>query len=150
MIERLTARIQIEHFELRTWEQPAYDTPEFAAQFPAGTTGELQSALSLFKNPKQFFEQGGHEKMKESLEQKYQHPVQAYAEKSEHILREYYIAAFLREIEQARTRAAAEVEEHFAGLLAALGMKMDVEDLAGRREDIEAHLSSAVAMVHPQ
>lgn len=150
MIERLTARIQIEHFELRTWEQPAYDTPEFAAQFPAGTTGELQSALSLFKNPKQFFEQGGHEKMKESLEQKYQHPVQAYAEKSEHILREYYIAAFLREIEQARARAAAEVEEHFAGLLAALGMKMDVEDLAGRREDIEAHLSSAVAMVHPQ
>ncbi|MFT9849319.1 dynamin family protein [Aneurinibacillus sp. REN35] len=150
MLERLAVRMQIEHFELRTWEQPAYDTPEFAAQFPEGTTNELRGSLSLFKNPKQFFEQGGHEKMRESLEQKYQNPVQAYIGEGEHILREYYLAAFLHEIKQARTRAETEVEEHFAGLLAALSMKMDVEDLALRRQNVEAGLSAAVALVDPK
>jgi hypothetical protein len=148
LIEKLEARMQIEHFELRAWEPSVYDTPDFAGQFPQGTTGELQSALSLFKNPKQFFEQGGQEKMKEALEEKYQVPVQAYVSEGERILREYYLSQFEKEIARVRERACAEVEEHFAGLLAALGMKMDVESLVVRKQQVTKMLSVTMETVN--
>ncbi|GEN35564.1 GTPase [Aneurinibacillus danicus] len=148
LIEKLEARMQIEHFELRAWEPSVYDTPDFADQFPQGTTGELQSALSLFKNPKQFFEQGGQEKMKEALEEKYQVPVQAYVSEGERILREYYLSQFEKEIARVRERACAEVEEHFAGLLAALGMKMDVESLVVRKQQVTKMLSVTMETVN--
>ncbi len=141
LIEKLTGRVHVEHFELRAWEQPTYDTPDFAAVFPEGTTNDLKSSLSLFKNPKQFFEQGGQEKMKESLEQKYQVPVQAYLDRSGQVLHEYYVPAFEQEVEVARQRAMTEVDEHFAGLIAALDMKIDVESLIVRKQEVEAMLS---------
>ncbi len=144
LVEKLTGRMHVEHFELRAWEQPTYDTPDFAAVFPEGTTNELKSSLSLFKNPKQFFEQGGKEKMKESLEHKYQVPVQAYVAGSEQILRTYYVSAFEQEIEAARQRATAEVEEHFAGLIAALDMKIDVESLIVRKQEVEEMLNATM------
>jgi small GTP-binding protein len=148
LIDKLNNRIQIEHFELRAWEQATYNTPEFAGHFPEGTTEDLKSSLTLFKNPKQFFEQGGQEKMKGSLEQKYQIPVQAYITESEQILRGYYLSAFEREIAAAREKATAEVEEHFAGLLAALEMKIDIDSLKARRNEVAKELDDTMKEIN--
>ena len=143
--DRLTKRMDIEHFTLRAWEQPSYDTPAFAGQLPEGMTGELAGALSLFKNPKQFFEQGGQDKMKDTLEQRYQIPVQAYVDGAAHVLQTYYVPGFREQIDQLAERAAQEVEEHFAGLIAVLSTDIDVESLAALRQAIAGRIRTARA-----
>jgi small GTP-binding protein len=139
--EKLMNRMQIEQFSLRVWEAPAYNTPDFDSHFPTGTTEELKDALSLFKNPKHFFEQGGQEKMKEALEQKYQVPVQAYVGEGEQVLRSYYLSAFEQEVAALQERALREVEEHFAGLMAVLNMKIDVDGLVRTRNQVDRSLA---------
>ncbi|WCN38833.1 dynamin family protein [Aneurinibacillus uraniidurans] len=143
--DRLNKRLDIEHFFLRAWEQPTYDTPAFASQLPEGTTGDLAAALSLFKNPKQFFEQGGQDKMKDTLEQRYQVPVQAYVDGAAHVLHDYYVPAFRTQLEQLAERAVQEVEEHFAGLIAVLSTDIDVEGLASLRQAIAGRIQTARA-----
>lgn len=138
--EKLMNRMQLEHFTLRAWEHPTYNTPDFSADFPEGTTDELRSSLNFFKNPKQFFEQGGQEKMKADLERKYQIPVQAYTAQGEEVLRSHYVPAFKEEIAAAQARAVTEVEEYFAGLFAVLGMKINIEGLMDRRNQVNSML----------
>ncbi len=144
LIEKMNARMAVEQFELRPWEQPAYETPEFSSAFPAGSTSELKGPLSLFKNPRHFFEQGGQDKMREELEHRYQVPVQAYVDNSQQRLHAFYVPAFTDRVHAEKIRAANEVQEHFAGLLAVLGTQIDIDGLQSIREELVLQLSRTI------
>ncbi|WP_051331212.1 dynamin family protein [Aneurinibacillus terranovensis] len=143
VLEKLNKKLAVEDFKLRQWEKSTYDTPEFPGRFPEQTTRELAGPLRLFKNPKQFFEQGGQEKMKEQLEQLYQLPVDEYVEQGQTVLLAYYVQAFEQQMFGQKERAGKEVAEHFAGQLAALSEDIDVEQLMEVRKTLDNLLQNA-------
>jgi small GTP-binding protein len=129
-MEKLNSKFNIADFSLRPWEKQEYQTPDFPANLPEGSSRELTQPLNLFKNPKQFFEQGGQEKMKDQLEKLYHLPVDQFVELAEKRLHDFYEPAYEMKLAEVKQEAVGEILEHFEGVLAALSMNIDLDELA--------------------
>ena len=125
LLEKLDGHIGREDFRVHLWEQRAFETPEFDSLLPKESIAPLKAILGLFKNTKQFFEQGGQDVMRVAMEEKFHHPAQAYVERGEDILLSYYLPAYKELVEQAKDKTAGELKDHFTAILAALTMDMD-------------------------
>lgn len=112
------------------------ETPAFPQELPATAQAELQAALKLFKNTKDFFEQDGKAVMREALEKAVQQPVHDYLQTGSEILAACFAEAFARMVESERKRIGEQIEEYFTGVFAALDMKMDLAQLHERQAEI--------------
>ncbi|WCK53385.1 dynamin family protein [Aneurinibacillus sp. Ricciae_BoGa-3] len=144
--EKLNNKLGIADFSLRPWEKKEYETPDFSSNLPEDSTQELAQPLSLFKNPKQFFEQGGQEKMKDQLDKLYHVPVGQYVELAEKRLHDFYEPAYEKQLNEVKQAVVQEILEHFEGVLAALSMNIDLDKLAQIRQQLnELYLNAEKA-----
>ncbi len=117
------------------------ETPAFPEELPTSSQAELQAALKLFKNTKDFFEQDGKTAMREALEKALQQPVAEYLQQGSEILAACFTSAFSEMVDEERSRVSEQVEEYFTGVFAALDMKMDMEALRSKHAAIERLLA---------
>lgn len=125
LLEKLERHINRDDFHVHPWESKTFATPEFESSLPEEMIVPLKGTLSMFKSTKQFFEQGGQEKMRQKLEEQFQAPVQYYVDQGEQILLSYYVKEYIEQIEKAKERTAMDLTDHFTALIAALTMDLD-------------------------
>ncbi|WP_019122242.1 dynamin family protein [Brevibacillus massiliensis] len=112
------------------------ETPEFAEQLPDSSPAKFQPALQYFKNTKDFFEGDGKKKVRDELEKLLQQPVAGYLEAGGERLADAFAAAFAEMVERSRQQVIEQVEEYYTGIFAALDMKVDVDELVRKRDQL--------------
>lgn len=132
--------IEIYPISLLPIEGRHFDTIEFENAFESSQRDRFKSALTLFKGPKSFFEQGGKMKMKEQLEELIKDPVQAYIEQQTVQLKDLYHSYLLEHLSNAIADITVEVEDYFDGYFAALSETIDIEKLENASSKIKAIL----------
>ncbi len=120
---------------LAPYQPRRVETLTFAEDLPV-SLASLQSALSLFKNTKDFFEQDGKTKLRDELEKQLQEPVSAYVATGSAQLDDQFATVFAELAASERQRVTAQVEEYFTGVFAALDMDVDMDELAAKHERI--------------
>jgi GTPase SAR1 family protein len=120
---------------LAPYQPRQVETLSFPEELPVGSA-PLPSALSLFKNTKDFFEQDGKTKMRDELEKLLQQPVSAYMEAAGAQLGDQFASVFAELVASERSRVEEQVEEYFTGVLAALDMNVDIDELLAKQERI--------------
>lgn len=124
---------------LTPYQPRQVETLTFAEELPVSAQA-LQPALSLFKNTKDFFEQDGRVKMREELEKRLQEPVTAYVAQGSEQLQDQFSSLFAEIVQVERSRVKEQVNSYFTGLLAALEMKVDLDELAGKINRVVSEL----------
>lgn len=125
---------------LAPYQQRQVETLSFADELPVAESA-FASAISLFKNAKDFFEQDGKAKMREELEKRMQDPVSAYVEIGNKQLDEQFSALFQELVASERNRVIDQINEYFTGLFAALEMNIDLDELAAKVNRVAAELA---------
>jgi GTPase SAR1 family protein len=126
---------------LAPYQPRRVETLTFAEDLPVAISS-LQSALSLFKNTKDFFEGDGKTKLRDELEKLLQEPVTAYVTAGSEQLDDQFTSVFREIVDSERQRVIRQVEEYFTGVFAALDMNVDMEELAAKQERISQCLAS--------
>ncbi|MEW9669592.1 dynamin family protein [Ammoniphilus sp. 3BR4] len=111
--------------------------PEFPAEMEYESTS-IRRILSQFKSPKQFFEQGGRDQMRESIENWLAEPVSTYLQGCENQLKNYYRIQFEENTESKKKQLLEQLEEHYSGLLSALDDHVDVDRLESIYENLQS------------
>lgn len=124
---------------LAPYQPRQVETLAFAEELPVSAAA-MQPALSLFKNTKDFFEQDGRVKMRDEMEKRLQDPVTAYIAAGSEQLHKQFSALFADVVEAERNRVKQQVESYFTGLIAALEMKVDLNELEAKRNRVAAQL----------
>jgi len=124
---------------LTPYQPRQVETLTFAEELPVSGQA-IQPALSLFKNTKDFFEQDGRVKMRDELEKRLQEPVTAYVAQGSEQLQDQFSTLFAEVVQAERARAKEQVDSYFTGLLAALEMKVDLDELAGKMNRVASEL----------
>lgn len=100
--------------------RPDFELPSFPEQLEIKDRKRLEETLSLFKSPKQFFEQGGKEGLRQDLEEKIVPLVDDYMEKAEAIFLYFYQEAWSRVQQEMKQGLTKEVELAVTSKLSAL------------------------------
>ncbi|WP_232699594.1 dynamin family protein [Brevibacillus daliensis] len=125
--------------ELAPYKVRSLQTPNFAEELPAEPS-VMYSALSLFKNPKDFFEGEGRSNLRAELEKRMHEQVDRYLEQAGEILATALQDAFNSMSQSERQKVMDQVEEYSQGLFAALDAKVDVNQL----KETETRLATLV------
>ncbi|MFC4322730.1 dynamin family protein [Litchfieldia salsa] len=91
--------------------------------------GQFKKALSLFKNPKAFFEKNEKKLMSDEIDSILQSPVTVYLEEQKERLIYFYSHEFYIYIEELRVKSLKEIDEYFVGIKQALSEEVNVEKL---------------------
>lgn len=105
------------------------DTPQFLEQLTTLQVQSLYKHLSVFKNPKQFFEQNGQEELKERLLQALDEPVDNYLEENLQSFQRFYEEMFMKGCDFMTGQLNREMKDYFDGKLAVLSADVDVAEL---------------------
>ncbi|RXT13761.1 dynamin family protein [Ammoniphilus sp. CFH 90114] len=97
----------------------------------------IRKILSQFKSHKQFFEQGGRDKMRESLEEWASEPVTTYLQQCGSKMKQYYHDQFEENTVEKKKQLLEQLEEHYAGLFSALEDKVDIDYLESVFQELE-------------
>ncbi|UJF36357.1 dynamin family protein [Paenibacillus hexagrammi] len=142
---------QLSQARLNRWSEQAAELLEgFACEeytanrFTTPTVeGKLEAAevtdrllQSYFKNTKQFFEGDGKSKLRAELEQRVNEPVSRLMDEYSHILDQTYSGQLEDWIGQLKEKLISEVTEHSKGMLGALEMKIDLDELTGLKQQL--------------
>lgn len=120
---------------LAPYQPRSFDTPDVPETLDV-TLSDFAQTLSIFKNAKDFFERNGKGEMADTLEKQLQAPVSTYLAGMTEQLKKEYTARFTTVVSELKDDSAAQVDEYFAGILAALSANINVEQLAGVREQV--------------
>ncbi|WP_207708983.1 dynamin family protein [Heliomicrobium undosum] len=102
---------------------PALEIPERLSLSRSAALRVLPNGIS---NPKDFFEGSGRNRLRSQLEESLRSPVQAYLSDASVVVKDIYAPLLAQTLEQGRHRAQQAVDDHYAGLLAALDVDFDV------------------------
>jgi len=116
------------------------DVPELPVKLPYEKS-TTKGVLAKFKSPKQFFEQGGREQMRSSLEEWMQQPVSDYLAQASAILRQFYGEAYDRLALESENQLKDLMEEYYAGMLFALEEAVDIASLETKKDALEQLLA---------
>jgi small GTP-binding protein len=100
--------------------RPGFELPSFPEQLEIKDRKSLEETLSLFKSPKQFFEQGGKEALRKDLEERIEPLVDDYMGKAESVFGDFYREAWSRVQQDMKQGLTKEVELAVASKLSAL------------------------------
>lgn len=90
---------------------------------------DLEKALLHFKNPKQFFEQGGREKLREALEQSLQEVVQDYLQQTDRSFQAFYSQAWSEAEAELKERLKDELQLGVASRISVLNGEITIAEL---------------------
>ncbi|MBO8163535.1 MAG: dynamin family protein [Brevibacillus sp.] len=147
MVEQWSSQLaaHVAGFSLAPYAARRIPTPAFDEELSIASLPQVQAALNLFKNAKDFFERDGKIKMREALEKQLQQPVGGYLQRGGEQLARTFASALAQMVDEERARAANQLEEYFTGLLAALEMRVDIADLERRQRRIAEQLAARQA-----
>jgi small GTP-binding protein len=97
-----------------------FELPDIPDQFDSVNEQGLDSVLVHFKNPKQFFEQGGKEKLRQDIEQKLDGVVAEYLNRVESNFQLYYLDAWSQVEINMKTKLGEELQRAVSAKLSAL------------------------------
>lgn len=126
---------------LHAFEFEKVDSPEIEERFYTINIQQLYPLLSIFKNPKQFFEQNGQDEMREAFEQAFQKPVEEYLQTSLEQFKQHYETVFSNSVERLQTELEKETSDYFEGKLAVLSAYVDLHLLETTYSKIKENLT---------
>jgi GTPase Era involved in 16S rRNA processing len=129
----------VDGFESGAYEAEPFLTPEIAAKLEVPEVSE-KLLLSYFKNAKHFFEGEGRSKLRADLEAKLIEPVSVLMEKERKALETAYADQLAGRLMQLKSSQSQQFTEHIRGLLDALEMKVNMEDLIAKQEQLKGYL----------
>ncbi|CAH0187145.1 GTPase Der [Peribacillus sp. Bi96] len=111
---------------LQPYEPNDRESLEFTGAFDQLDTGEFKKELSLFKNPKSFFEKNEKVKMSEGLQQRLDEPALVFVKEQGERIFDMYKDVLDQELLAIQEEYKTEIADIFAGLRAALEEKVDI------------------------
>nr|WP_285517409.1 dynamin family protein [Thermolongibacillus altinsuensis] len=117
-------------------EMPSFITLEFSVALQQLDASLFKKALSFYKNAKSFFEKDEKRWMKEEIERQLQQPVSNYLRENHKRMVEHYTKQWLHVMKQLHKNMKEQINEHFAGLTAALTEQMPIKELENAYEMI--------------
>jgi hypothetical protein len=118
----------IDGYESSAYESRRFVTPEVMAELEVP---EVHSKLMMgfFKNAKHFFEGEGKDQLRSELESRMNGPVAEQLEKQRKVLEQAYVIQMQNWLQELKEQHQRQLSEHVRGLLNALEMKVDVNEL---------------------
>lgn len=120
-------------FEERTLPSLDFKSPE--EDFDRS---RFASAVSSFKNPKDFFEKGGKAKMKEDLHNLLQLPVDEFLQTELARFQDHYAIVLSEEINKEIQSVLVEIDEFYEGIFAALSETIDIPYIEDTRKQVNS------------
>ncbi|UII54566.1 dynamin family protein [Cytobacillus spongiae] len=124
-------RLSFSEFETNEWNQL-----EFQSAFVEMDQMIFKKPLSLFKNPKSFFEKNEKKLVMEELEQSLQQPANHYLKVGNERLKGYYSDIIDMEMTRMKEELLLQVDEFYLGLLTALTDEIPVDQLIEIEQNI--------------
>ncbi|MFS0781451.1 dynamin family protein [Bacillus sp. 1P06AnD] len=121
--------VQIGEYRLNAYEVPVYEKA-----FVQLTDRDFKKELSLFKNPKSFFEKNEKQKMADALQQSLQVPAKQYLDGQGAIAKQFYTESLVFELEGLKNQALKKIDEALTGYRAVLQDHIDIGSLATKEE----------------
>ncbi|MEH7236510.1 dynamin family protein [Bacillus sp. JJ1562] len=106
-----------------------FESIEFKNGLENEETDRYKKALSLFKNPKSFFEKNEKKQMQDELEVLLDAPVNSYLEENRVNLVAFYKQEFNKGLQALQENAMQEIHEYFDGVKKILSEDIDIESL---------------------
>ncbi|MBD0380512.1 dynamin family protein [Paenibacillus sedimenti] len=129
----------IEDFECGTYEMHKFNTPEVSPQLEV-TDVSVKVLQSFFKNAKQFFEGDGKSKLRTELENRVNAPVASFIEEQTGQLEQAYASQLEGWLSDLKEQMLLQVNEHVRGMLDALEMKIDLDELISKQHQLKAFM----------
>lgn len=123
-----------EHMSFPEIGESAFQPVTFKSMLDDIQTDSFKKALSLYKNPKSFFEQNQKEMMKEELQKALEPLAEAALEQERERLAEHYIQEWKLKVTQFKEQRQIAVQEYINSLMESLSDQIDVEDLKEKKE----------------
>ncbi|CAG7611279.1 GTPase Der [Paenibacillus solanacearum] len=139
-----TIRERIPSFENEGFEPFKMKTPALEGSLPAEDIG-AKWLSGFFKNTKQFFEGDGKQRLRTELEAKLNVPMTQFAEAQAAALEAAYAGQLRDAYRMLTERMTLELEEHAAGLIDALEMKIDLNELGQKQERLLRYIDPSEA-----
>lgn len=129
-----------EHVQILPFEPQPFDTLSFENPLEKMSKESFQSALSMFKGPKSFFEQGGKIKMKEQLEDLIKQPIHSYLEEQVEQCKLFYENQLISHLQELILTITEEINDYYEGYFTALSETIDIEKMKTSKTKIESFL----------
>ncbi|MDF2667730.1 MAG: dynamin [Paenibacillus sp.] len=127
---------------ISTYEGSAYTPAKFITpsveETLSGIAFEEKELASIYKNGKHFFEGNGRTTLKDLLEKRLQEPIANYIERHTILIEQTYASQFERWIAKVHDQQMQSVSEHVEGIMDALEMKYDINELRRLEERFSA------------
>ncbi|GAA3404994.1 dynamin family protein [Paenibacillus hodogayensis] len=132
--ERIAALL--EGFEAGDYEAEPFQTPEVAETLDVPV--DEKWLAGFYKNGKHFFEGPGKGQLKDAVEKALTKPIADYVERHEAQFLDEYAVQYRERAVQVQERLRGRMTEHAEGMLAALEMKIDLEQLTATRAKLQS------------
>jgi hypothetical protein len=107
------------------------EVPEVSSRFMMG----------FFKNAKHFFEGEGKDQLRSELESRMNVPVAEQMESQRKVLEQAYVIQMQDWLQELKEQHQRQLSDHVRGLFDALEMKVDVNELIAKQQQLEYLLS---------
>jgi hypothetical protein len=123
-------------YESSAYESQPFVTPEVMAGVEV-TEISYKLMMGFFKNAKHFFEGEGRDQLRSELESRMNRPVAEQLEKQRKVLEQAYLIQMQNWLQELKEQHQQQLSEHVRGLLDALEMKVDVNELNAIQQQLE-------------
>ncbi|TBL68566.1 dynamin family protein [Paenibacillus thalictri] len=126
---------KVDAYSAGEYEPGRYVTPQLELKLEVEDV-QVRWLAGFYKNAKAFFEGDGKAKLKNELEQKLIEPMNRYAAAHAELLEHAYVRQYAERFDQLRELQLSALEEHVSGLTDALEMKLDLDELQRKKEEL--------------
>ncbi len=143
--ENIQERIALHDSHCRIALLPAspLEIPEVPGSLSLMLEEDWKPVLSIYKNARSFYEQGGSVRMREALMRQMERPVQRYLEQMKEHLNRYYGEWMQQLLEQVKQSARQDVDAYFSGLADALSDQRQLAIWQQRHEQLLAAIGAS-------
>ncbi|MDI3328721.1 MAG: dynamin family protein [Alicyclobacillaceae bacterium] len=145
--ENIQERIALQdpHCRIALLPGSSLEIPEVPASLSLMLEEDWKPVLSIYKNAKSFYEQGGSARMREAVMKQLERPVQKYLEQMREQLGRYYGEWMRQLLDQVKQSACQDVNAYFSGLAEALADQGQLAVWQERREQLLAAIGASSA-----
>ncbi|MEH6942458.1 dynamin family protein [Bacillus sp. JJ722] len=118
------------------------EVPEFDKAFAQLTANEFKKEISLFKNPKTFFERNDKQKMADALQVALQQPALHYLQAEGSKAKDYYTEILRNELQKMQKHVEKAVEDVYISHTSVLQEYVDVEFYRSKEEALQRYLQA--------
>lgn len=118
------------------------EVPQFDQAFVQLTANEFKRELSLFKNPKTFFERNDKQKMADAIQVALQEPAQNYLQAEGSKAKDYYTEILRNELQKMQKHVEKAVEDVYISHTSVLQEQVDVDFYRSKEEMLQEYLQA--------